>query len=332
VNTPKQAASLFLAANGYANLTGMVVRGNGVIFLPALLFASCVSMGDGDSDPGLSDGMGSGVRGGGIPRVATGGSGGSSAGAPASGAGRGGASGGNVDTPEHLGGAAGRGDGDAGEGGAGGFEEVPCTELTDLAYVRRWGPGDGERTSYELVASELDEGVPIYVWLTFDASYDPGTFELEFESSNDVPHRVGASRGETTFRSVSGSVVVDPRSEHITDDIVLAELFDVTVKHAKRVNPWTYRLTRDGECFHIPYAKIHYNLRWTCPEDWYTDLSCDCGCGAPDPACETNVGTDVCARCGCEGKPCIEDENWECISYPPPPEPDTGEGGTGGGS
>ncbi len=151
MNTPKQAASLFLAANGYANLTGMVVRGNGVIFLPALLFASCVL------------GWATAIR---IRAFPTAWAPGFEA--AASPAWRREGRGARVPSSRERSGARWRerrqrrhtrapsaarqvvADGDAGEGGAGGTEEVPCTELTDLAYVRRWGPGDGERTSYEL--------------------------------------------------------------------------------------------------------------------------------------------------------------------------------------
>jgi len=39
---------------------------------------------------------------------------------------------------------------------------------------------------------------------------------------------------------------------------------------------------------------------WTCSASYYTDSTCDCGCGAPDPACEG----DGCSPLGCAASAC----------------------------
>ena len=132
------------------------------------------------------------------------------------------------------------------------------------------------------------------------------------------------------YRAVSGDLIVDPKSEHVIDFEPLIELVDITLRQVKlaRPKPYGLRLVGDGECFHIEHADLRYDRKWTCAEEWYTDEWCDCGCGAPDPACDTTLGTDVCDRCGCESKPCVDDETWECIAYPPPESPS--EGGAGG--
>ncbi len=81
----------------------------------------------------------------------------------------------------------------------------------------------------------------------------------------------------------------------------------------------------DGSCEAIDpddnASCLDPQLFWTCPPLWFTDEQCDCGCGAPDPACET-LEESSCERCGCGGEgedSCdrlIEDASWRCV----PPE------------
>ena len=37
---------------------------------------------------------------------------------------------------------------------------------------------------------------------------------------------------------------------------------------------------------------------WACDADWYTDETCDCGCGVDDPSCPQGH-FDICERSGC---------------------------------
>jgi len=56
---------------------------------------------------------------------------------------------------------------------------------------------------------------------------------------------------------------------------------------------------------------------WTCSAFWYTDSGCDCGCGAPDPACASTTGTSVCSYNGCgTGNVPNPDDNTTCMPLP----------------
>lgn len=73
-------------------------------------------------------------------------------------------------------------------------------------------------------------------------------------------------------------------------------------------------------CTGVPYA-------WTCAERFYGDgRLCHCGCGAPDPDCESQDG-DACDRCGFEGscsrQECpgtIDPDNNAACRRPTPPD------------
>jgi hypothetical protein len=56
------------------------------------------------------------------------------------------------------------------------------------------------------------------------------------------------------------------------------------------------------DCVVIPDA-------WTCPDSYYTDSWCDCGCGAYDPTCDTDT-TSFWDNCGAAG--CVDQTSTDC--------------------
>ncbi|HEY3493996.1 MAG TPA: hypothetical protein VGK73_04890 [Polyangiaceae bacterium] len=59
---------------------------------------------------------------------------------------------------------------------------------------------------------------------------------------------------------------------------------------------------------------------WTCDAEHWTDRSCQCGCGVPDPACGGSTTLEYCQDClGCAGGNCSHidpNDNSRCIEVP----------------
>ncbi|HEY3499132.1 MAG TPA: hypothetical protein VGK73_30790, partial [Polyangiaceae bacterium] len=69
-----------------------------------------------------------------------------------------------------------------------------------------------------------------------------------------------------------------------------------------------------GECLTIP--SFSFDLaNWTCPESWYQDGACDCGCGSVDLDCAdaTSASCDFCQECGPSCDDVDPDDNSQCL-------------------
>ena len=206
-----------------------------------------------------------------------------------------------------TGGSAGSGGGAAGSGGSGGSA---CGEL-----------------SLENPVGHVYTDSAIYAW---NATFPPplvavGAFTLEFyfglsyDGERTGTFTIGSGIDEdyatcarclhaTTndnrvFLGSSGTLTVDSDSDQrngkVRGSITGATLIEVTLDGSFHSTP-----VPNGAC--LTLDTLTFDIEppvpegWTCPDIWYDDGECDCGCGLPDESC-ADSSIAACDGCWCGG-------------------------------
>jgi hypothetical protein len=200
-------------------------------------------------------------------------------------------------------------------GGTGGLPPT-CTEITlgELAL------GDFNDTSnpslgyYVLdMSPSLGSSVTDFFEMEFwdGGSYngaDTGTFQLGAGTSRDsnyvscarclVVYTDKGDAGEKRFFQRSGSITVEPSSQHMVARPNLT-ITDLTLEEVTWDDDLLISMpVVGGECLHLESATVFVPPAWSCDPVWYTDSTCDCGCDAFDPVCNDSTES-ACDYCWC---------------------------------
>jgi hypothetical protein len=176
-------------------------------------------------------------------------------------------------------------------------------------------PNLGDQSSYDKLFSELygsgfGSGYNGQLTGTFDLS---AAIDSNYASCSRCFLLIEDVSGTAKyFFQQSGSLVIAPSSDQL-NGTVNATLSNVTLIEVT-VDPATYTSTPvpNGECLHLASAAFTVALpvapaAWTCPDSYYGDGGCDCGCGVVDLDCDdatvASCGycSDGCSQSSCPG-------------------------------
>jgi hypothetical protein len=104
------------------------------------------------------------------------------------------------------------------------------------------------------------------------------------------------------YFSTGGEMVVNAASDHINGN-PLVSLSDVTLEEVTiDFDSGLSTPVNGGRCLHLASASlISAPPEWNCADADYSDIYCDCGCGALDPVCASSAiaDCDYCPETGC---------------------------------
>jgi hypothetical protein len=202
-------------------------------------------------------------------------------------------------------------------GGAGGednasYDCVSTTTITKVALLPRDPDTDiyPANNTFAIVTPQIGDFADDELWIDFykSAKYDgdaTGTFDLGAFPDNNYATCArcvwfGMDLGEVSdpqayFYVKSGTMTIDPESLQMDgfpnlriDKVTLIEsVIDVEDTHVSTP-------VKNPRCLYLEHAEIAMPpppSSWKCDLTYYgTDDGCDCGCGAPDPDCESELG------------------------------------------
>lgn len=175
------------------------------------------------------------------------------------------------------------------------------------------GAADPDRLGLELYGSTVDPA--------FNGE-DTGTFDLTMNGDDNYASCSRCLRlvedpevpGRTFFQ-LSGSMTIDAASTQLSGTIT-ATLTDVMFVEVE-IDPDTFESTpvANATCLHLATADIAVvapvvPAAWTCPDEFYADGACDCGCAAFDDldcadltvaSCEFCADRGSCSATDCPG-------------------------------
>jgi hypothetical protein len=229
------------------------------------------------------------------------------------------------------GGAGGSSAGTSGAGGSAGSGGETCHPITlgdPISFVSAGFSSVAWEDMTVPAESSLDGVLQLefYEGMTYDGQLT-GTFLLGTGSEANYKtcsRCLVAVSGERRFFATSGTLVVAEDSEQMQGaahgSVTSATLREVTIDPAS----FESTLVAGGAC--LTLASVVFDSppprSWECPDFWYNDGECDCGCQAPDYDCEnaTFAACDAC-WCGDAGSNCNAadhgvdpTDNSECVA------------------
>jgi len=284
----------------------------------------------GNATAGTTGGMTQDAGAGGEP--ATGGTGGGTGGTANGGsgnatgqAGEGGAAG-DAGSPGTggTGGSTGGTGGTAGMSGGGGYAGgtsgcSSTTAITVSALVMNLTTSPDSVTYNATLAPNLDQSaadrIGLQLWTTYGGDPltggDTGTFTLG--TNEDANYATCArcllAQSDATstryYFATAGTLTYASDSDQITG-FPHGTLRNVVLREVE-IDTGTFEstLVENGKCLTLANGDLLVNVpsppAWVCPPGYYNDVDCDCGCGLPDPACDT-AATTSCDYCWCAGE------------------------------
>lgn len=208
-------------------------------------------------------------------------------------------------------GVGGMGVGGMGVGGMGTGGGSGCTQITlaDLALVG----ADGDAALYGAELTPNLGGVDADVFRaefygpgtgSFDGGLT-GTFDLTMNGDDNYATCSRCLRviddEDTLYFQSQGTLVIDAASEQLTGflsaSVTNLRLVEVTI------DTTTFESTPvpGGACLEIASADLDAGTplpaAWDCPDNYFNDTFCDCGCGAPDVDCGSDLTVAACDYC-----------------------------------